>query len=852
MKNILSIVLFFLISISPFLEKREENNYYYYKNEKIFLQENSNRILLKLSTDSDKTDILRILNSEPNYKILKSDIRQGEYIVLQSQPNVSYEAKLNSLKQLKAIPNIVTANFMLYLPEKDHFIGFADEFFVKLHSSTTNDAFNQLLNQYGCEVVKQDQYDGDIFTLKITSDSPKNALKTSVDFYDTGLFDFAEPNFMQKTITYTNDPLYGDQWALNNTGQSGGSVGADIDMNGAWQITSGRADIRIAVVDGGVDLTHPDLIDNLVPGYDASGDGTNGGPVDAETHGTNCAGIVSAVANNNEGLAGVANRCALVPVSFDVLDAFDSEVIDAVNWAWDEGRADVISNSWGRYIESSMIDAAINNAATFGRDGLGSVVLFAVGNDNQSQIAYPSGLPSVIAVGASDACDARWDPTPCGGGITGGGSNRGEVDLVAPGVKLNTTHNGGGYVLFGGTSAATPVAAGVAALVLSVNPCLTRNKVQQILELSCDKPVYESSWYDQIICYNFLDSRPHGTWNNEMGYGRINAFKAVQYAHTQNLIVGNNIGGSSDGSNGDRFKWVLTNSACHGIAAATYHVYRYEVYRDITFPLNYAPAIYANSNGFSAANPNGGTQWAQVTNITTTSARLRTFVYNVVSNSGQNVGWVPAHPLDVRFHYFITDGNIIPNIYLQNQVVSSGTYNYRAVNQISSGRNVTTSVPIGDYVVQGVANVDLKARNAIYLKEGTKIIPSTGGFFNAEVAPIFTCSQYPSGRLAMTPDKKPERRLFTREYDEKSKIGKVNLLDLKIYPNPTNEIINIDLGRLSDVNYKLYSLEGRLILSNEFKNITKFKIDLSNNESGVYFIKLNINGESVSKKIIKE
>ena len=673
----------------------------------------------------------------------------------------------------------------------------------------------------------------------------KNTLEIANDFFETDMFIFSEPDFMQKTILFTNDPLYNDQWSLNNTGQSGGSSNSDIDIENAWQITKGREDIKIAVVDEGIDLTHPDLINKLLPGFDASGNGTNGGPVNAGTHGTNCAGIVGAEADNSIGIAGVANECSIIPVSFDVVNAFDSEVVDAIDWAWDSGEADVISNSWGRAVPSSSIDLSIFNASTLGRDGLGSVVLFAGGNENESSVAYPANLPSIIAVGATDMCDERWDPSPCSGPGVLGGSNRGtHLDIVAPGVRVKTTHNGGGYVDFTGTSAATPIAAGAAALVLSVNPCLTKNKVKQILELSCDKPVYTSRWSNNKICYANISGRPNGSWNNEMGYGRINVFKALKYASTQNIIVQNNLSGGANGSNGSRFNWVLLKNHCHSAASAVYSVYRYEVFRNITFPYRSSPYINVNATGFSAANPNDGSHWGQAVNVTNTSAKLRTFVYNVINSSGQSVGWIPNHPLDVRFHYSITD-NVVPNIYLQNQTVSSGSNYYKAANEIWSGRNVTSAIPIGNYVVQGSANVDLMARNQITIKEGT-IIDPTSGSFRAAIEPVATCSQYPMGMVinngGVVSGNDVYQRYYTENNVEKKEISQSSSdLDfVSIYPNPSVDgKFNIELSNVSEGSrIEIMNLVGEMVYSSVI-NSDVMSIDLSNRSKGVFFSENN-------------
>ena len=242
-----------------------------------------------------------------------------------------------------------------------------------------------------------------------------------MELYETGLFHYAEPNFVRKAAVYSNDPLFATQWSLENQGQLGGTVDSDIDAIEAWQNTLGNPKIKIAIVDEGVQLDHPDLIDNLLPGYDASGNNTEGGPVSGP-HGTLVAGVVGAKADNGIGIVGVAPNCSLIPVSLDLSTNgySDLEGADAINWSWDEGGADVLNLSWGGVIPSSYIVDAISNAVDYGRDGLGCVVVVAGGNENENFLSFPAGLSNVVGVGATDMCDQRLDPYPCEARISGG------------------------------------------------------------------------------------------------------------------------------------------------------------------------------------------------------------------------------------------------------------------------------------------------------------------------------------------------------------------------------------------------------------------------------------------------
>jgi subtilisin family serine protease len=331
--------------------------------------------------------------------------------------------------------------------------------------------------------------------------------------------------FTDPLVAISNDPYSSRQWSLNNIGQNGGAVDADLDVPDAWSTTTGDNSVTVAVIDEGVDLAHPDLLANLVAGYDAtdqpSGD-TAGGPEPGsdDAHGTACAGIIAAVSDNDEGIAGIAPGVRIMPVRIAYSSGLggwlttDAWISDGINWAWMNG-ADVLSNSWGGGTPSDTITNAITDARKQGRGGLGSVILFASGNDDSS-VSYPATLSAVEAVGASSPCDERKGPDSCDGEFYWGSNYGSELDIVAPGVQIPTTdisgpdgYSTGDYTMdFNGTSAACPHAAGVVALMLSANSNLTKSEVRNLLRESAD------------------DVSPDGK-DEFTGHGRVNARRAV-------------------------------------------------------------------------------------------------------------------------------------------------------------------------------------------------------------------------------------------------------------------------------------------------------------------------------------
>ena len=354
-----------------------------------------------------------------------------------------------------------------------------------------------------------------------------------------------------------NDPLYDRQWAIENNGtaiQYSGIPGADMSVDSAWLVTTGNTNIKIAVLDSGVDTLHEDLVTNMLTGFDSfATDSTNtyGFPTPNYTsdgHGTCCAGIIAAVADNNLGIAGVAYGSKIIPVRIFYYVDYGAGVgiqattstdalLSGTAYAWRTADADVISTSAGLsslsitalQIDTQLIDDELNEAFYNARNGKGVSMFCSSGNDDINDILWPAKLANTIAVGASSMCDERKNPLDCSGENWGG--NFGEsLDIIAPGVKISTTDMMGtsGYsssnysYTFNGTSASCPNAAGVGALILSVNSGLHAADVRAILNITADRvPNYI---YDSIS--------PYGTWNNQAGYGRVNAYAAVQLAQT--------------------------------------------------------------------------------------------------------------------------------------------------------------------------------------------------------------------------------------------------------------------------------------------------------------------------------
>jgi len=337
-----------------------------------------------------------------------------------------------------------------------------------------------------------------------------------------------------------NDEYFPMQWHLHNTGQSGGTPGADIRTPEAWEITTGDPNIVIAVIDSGVESKHPDLINNLVPGYDFYDDDDQPDPsLDhyENAHGTAAAGLIVAQGNNGVGVAGVTWNCKIMPVRIlrilangDGVWTSEADTATALRWAGAHG-ADILSNSWAwektpaPILHSGIVD--VTKLGGLGRNGKGCVVLFCMGNEAQPIAWYPQRYPEVITVGATDHNDQRsfystYGPdldimAPGGGGVVNNSEEEYErlsTDLlwttdILGDVGLSIFNENAALLDYtekmSGTSGAAPIAAGVAALILSIEPNLTNDEVRHFLERSA-KDLGEPGW-DDYYGWGRVDAR---------------------------------------------------------------------------------------------------------------------------------------------------------------------------------------------------------------------------------------------------------------------------------------------------------------------------------------------------------
>ncbi len=323
---------------------------------------------------------------------------------------------------------------------------------------------------------------------------------------------YAEPNYIVSRQADPNDPGYPRQWGLHNTGQTGGTADADVDAPQAWNLSVGSDNAVIAVIDTGVDYTHPDLRANMwvnpgetgldsqgrsrmTNGVDDDGNGyiddvhginaitRTGNPMDDNRHGTHVAGIIGASSNNQVGVAGVNWRVKIIGAKF-MNASGNGSVADAIRaldyctslkrlFLDSGGRrgANILAtnNSWGGNNFSQALFDAIKRSSD-----AGILFIAAAGNsatNNDTTPFYPAGynLPNIIAVAATDARDRRAI-------FSNYGAN--SVEMGAPGADILSTIPGSRYASYNGTSMAAPFVSGAVALLWSYDRSLSASQIR--------------------------------------------------------------------------------------------------------------------------------------------------------------------------------------------------------------------------------------------------------------------------------------------------------------------------------------------------------------------------------------
>ena len=395
------------------------------------------------------------------------------------------------------------------------------EMMVKLNPGMEAGLMGDFASEYGAKVVEKfdtgvfKSFGGELLRIKLPAGIDYSEAVAAMA--DDSRVAYAEPNLVYtlpevqhgqeqqqgqeppKDPTNPNDPDFNKLWGMNNDGQTGGTAGADVSAKEAWAITTGDGSDNgplIAVIDTGVDYTHPDLAANMwtnpgeIPGDGIDNDGNgviddvhgynafadSGDPMDGHSHGTHCSGTIAGVGNNGVGVTGVMHDANLMAVKIfsDAGRTSTDAIVRGIMYSAKMGE-DITSNSWGGGPRSEAIYDAFKS-----NDALHVIAAGNSGYDNDKRDNFPSNydLDNIVAVAAIDHNDTKARFSQYG---------EKNVDVSAPGVDIYSTINGGGYASYSGTSMATPHVSGGAGLIMSQYPEMSNAEIKDRLIFGSDR-----------------------------------------------------------------------------------------------------------------------------------------------------------------------------------------------------------------------------------------------------------------------------------------------------------------------------------------------------------------------------
>jgi subtilisin family serine protease len=836
-KHYLFAILPAIILLIMSFNLHDSGKYYYFYNEKIYLNELNNKLIVRFAKNQ-KCDLKRSSLYE-DLKNMPIEWVDDSTVEISIDPT---DQKITLEKLIKNV-DVKTCN-PFYVSRSGFEVGVTDEFLVKFKENVSQSEIYKMNKKYNVEVIKRDEL---YQLLKVPKG--EDALKIANLYQESRLTRFSHPNFKAK-LKYCqvipNDQFFANQFYLNNTGQvftdgHSGTNDADIDAPQAWTLTKGNSSIIIAVIDQGVTSNHPDLPNTRQVRLNGSnfgpGDSNNPSPTGNNNHGNACAGIIAATQNNSEGISGIAPNCRIMPVRIDGLTFYtdDQKIADAIKFAWQNGAA-ILSCSW-RWNQASVIQDAIQVATTQGRSNKGSVVVFAAGNTadhlhgDNGFVEFPANvnIPGVLTVGASDRNDLQANYSPTSNIIDiAAPSHRAYSCQIAtetfevwtidiPGnegynpvhdddcgtlpvigsILPNTGTNNLSYTArMGGTSAACPQVAAVAALILSVNPNLTQQQVFNILTTTCDR----------VGGYTYTNNRC-----NELGFGRLNACRAVLQAYATVLSVS----GPS----------LLCSSGTYSVNGLP---------SGVTISWAYGPYLYAGNGGsnwvglsYSSGN---GVSWVRATinafgfssvlptkNIWVSKPPVPEFVW------GTTLDMTPGETLRI---------DVVPNYYVEAQIdhwtYANGSYLLQVPNPIVRNTGV-------GYIGTNVS-VDHAA--------------SIGGHLPLNVTSTNTCGTSSTATMTINVISGKKSADEPIEVD-----GNILPVSFSLNPNPTTGWLEYSIKGSISYGYTLlvYNEAGILLsVTEKQKEQLSGEIDLSNQPAGVYLIMLNIENQSYQMRIVKE
>lgn len=548
-----------LLAFIPILAQQSDY-YYYYKGNRIDLKVDSTRLYVvsegELQSQNPTTSAhTRMVGYNVNGST-RSYVH-NHVVPLQQHRSAVPEVYFSTLDVPEKIDGSDYHNLMEQLETEDNVlqvlptfsvdgeqVNVTNNFYVKLKSAEDFSLLSNMAGQYNIEIIGHHGFMPLWYVLSCNTSSTLNALDAANLFHSSEKFECCEPEFHGAITFHSNDPLFIYQWNLKYTDEVNSYQGVDINVEEAWEITKGDGAI-VAVYDEAIYTGHSDLSDNILvnKGYDIN---TGSIPVfDALTnsgHGTNSAGVIAAIQDNGIGLTGVAPESNLISIAYGIevnentlneenVNATPLQISEGFAKAYEKG-ADVINCAWSYpRIDTGMIDSVLNIILDR------CVVVFAAGNcksgSSNKDLLYPADSnPRILTVGGTTNYGTRLTNDMNPGYYSFVESRYGTaLDVVAPAMLIYTTdypYNAASptyyYDDFAGTSAACAHVSAIAALILSAHPDLTPDQVVSIIEYTARKIS------PNLYSYQSTSLRPHGTWNEEMGYGIVDAGTAVRIA----------------------------------------------------------------------------------------------------------------------------------------------------------------------------------------------------------------------------------------------------------------------------------------------------------------------------------
>ena len=525
-----------------------------------------------------------------------------------------------------------------------------NELIVRFTPGDTGSKLSTLLEKLGAAQQTQFETLDDLFVLRLPPGF--DVLSATDQARELDGVAYAEPNFVVRTQVLPNDPSFNDPdlWGLRNTGQAGGTAGADIDGPAAWDITVGSNDVVVVVIDTGIDYAHPDLAANMFRntadcnsnGLDDDGNGyaddchgidtanDDSDPLDDNNHGTHTAGTIGAVGNNGVGVVGVNWNVKLMACKFLSSSGSGSTAdavtcLDYVALMKDRGFNIVAtSNSWGGGGFSQALADAIE-----AQRQRGILFVAAAGDDTNNNDAsphYPASydLPNVISVAATTRTDAQSSFSNFG---------RRTVHVGAPGSSILSTTRNSGYSVFNGTSMATPHVAGVAALLKAHDPGRDWRAIRSLIFAGGEST---GAMAGTTITGKRLNAYGALTCSNSTVFSRVKPT-----ANTVSGTLGTAIVVSALNINcavGASATVVVNVSGASPLTLLDDGIAPDQAAGDGVYTASFIPAFVPSGNQFTLTFPDGGTVTVQMQSEVPYTVAASAYTYRTIAGTNLNLG----------------------------------------------------------------------------------------------------------------------------------------------------------------------------------------------------------------------